>query len=271
MPISTSIPPSGPARNGSRFTRFGSAIGLAAIAAVLCVLPATLRVCAAVGPVETIPRVSIALAAAALLPMVVSILVLRGAREGLRAFAGPEMGVRSFGAGLWVTSLIVTFSVFGGVLRATTHHHALAGVTFAFGALALAVGSALVCARVVVILRLASPLVRWALAGALAGLAMVALAWVGFRFMRATAHDPASASAAAIVVDTLAFTLAAGFAAQPSFALRRPLALSGPPVAVVIAILGIAALHDPRLRAAIDDHAPAFSTAAWWIPGEGSE
>jgi hypothetical protein len=270
MPVSTSIAPGDPARNGSRFTRIGTAIGLGAIAAVVCVLPATLRVCAAVGPVETIPRVSIALAAAALVPMIASILVLRGAREGLRAYGGPEMGVRSFGAALWLVSLIVTFSVFGSVLRATTHHHALAGVTFAFGALALAVGSALVCARMVAILRLASPLIRWALAGALAGLATVALAWVGFRFMVATAHDPASASAAAIVVDALAFTLAAVFAAQPSFALRRPLALSGPPVAVVIAVLGMAALRDPPLRGAIDEHAPAFSTAAWWVPG-GSE
>ena len=85
------------------------------------------------------PRAWVALAAAALVPMVAAVVVLRGAREGLRAFAGPGAGLRAFGVGLWIASLIVAFTFFGGVLRAHTHHHGLAGVTFAFGALGLAI------------------------------------------------------------------------------------------------------------------------------------
>ncbi len=265
-----SIPPGVPERTGSRSVRLGTAIGLGAFATLVCVLPATLRVCAAIGPDESEMRVAVALAAAALGPMVASILVLRGAREGLRAFAGLGVEVRAFGLALWLASLLVTFSVFGSVLRATTHHHALAGVTFAFGALALAVGSAVLCARFVAILRAASPTMRRVMAMALGTAMAAAVGWVGVQFMRATAHDPASASAAAIVVDVLAFALAAGFAAQPSFALRRPLALSGPPVAIVIAVLGVTALRDATLRHAIDEHAPAFSAAARWVP-EASE
>lgn len=261
-------PPSYPPRErGSWPLRFGTAIGLATLAALACALPATLRVSAAVASTEGAPRVSVALSAAALGPMFASIIVLRGAREGLRAFVGPGLELRAYGVFLWLGLLLVTFSIFGSVLRAKTHHHALAGVTFAFAALALAIGSALVCARVVAILRRAAPPRSRALGGTLAGATILVALWIGIRFLQAIAHDPESAGAAAVVVDVLAFALSAGFAARPSFARRRALALVGPPIAIAIVALGVSALRDPPLRAAIDDHAPAYSVPAEWISG----
>src|ERR1019366_4733011 len=150
--------PAGPLRpgpspdGGSLVLRFGTAIGLAAAAALACALPAAMRVAAVLGA-EGTGRAWTGLAASALVPMVATVLTLRGAREGLRAFGGPGAELRAYGMALWAVWLVVALALFGSVLRATTHQHALAGVTFAFGELALAVGLALASARVVELLR----------------------------------------------------------------------------------------------------------------------
>jgi hypothetical protein len=242
--------------------RFGTAVGLAAAAALTCSFPATMRVSSVVAS-EGTARVWVALAAAALGPMVAAVVVLRGAREGLRAFAGPGSALRAFGVALWLASLLVGLSLFGGVLRATTHHHALAGVTFAVGAVALAAGSGVVCARIISILRGAPQGVRRILAVALGFMACAAVAWVGLGFMRAAASsDDPSSAAAGTVVDVLAFALAALFGARRSFVARRPLALLGPPVAVVLLAVGASTLRDAPLRDAIEERAPAYASAA---------
>ncbi len=246
----------------SAAVRFGTAVGVGTAAALVCALPATSRVAAAVESTEGLPRVWIALAAAALLPMIAAVVVLRGAREGLRPYADTDVGLRAFGVALWAASLLVTFTLFGGVLRATTHQHALAGVTFAFGAAALAIASAVACARVVAILRAASPALRNALGGLLALVAMAALAFVAARFLGAVAKDAQSAVAGGTVVDVLAFTIVALFAAHPSLSLQRPIAFVGAPIALLIAIMGIVTLQDAPLLVAIDERAPAFSATA---------
>jgi hypothetical protein len=252
-------PPSAAEEIGSPVLRFGTAVGLALIAALACAFPAALRVSAlGAGPGETM-RAWVALSAAAIGPMIGAVVVLRSAREGLRAFGGPGAELRAFGVGLWVASLLVALAIFGGALRATTHHHALAGVTFAAGAVALAIGTALLCVRIVAILRDASAGARRILVIALSLLALLAIGVVGLRFMRAAAHDPASSAAAGTVVDVLAFALGALFAARRSLATRRELALLGPPIAVFIAAVGASTLRDGPLLDAIDERAPAFS------------
>jgi hypothetical protein len=125
--------------------------------------------------------------------------------------------------------------------------------------LLLAVASAVGCARVVAILSGASDWVRRGGGAVLAVATAAALAWVAVRFFRAASTDTASAGAAAIVVDVLAFALSAVFAATPSFSDRRAFALVGPPVAVTMFVLGIITLQSSPLRGAIDDRAPAFS------------
>ena len=243
---------------GSLVLRFGTAVGLAAAAALACALPAAMRVAVALGA-EGTGRAWTGLAASALVPMVATVVVLRGAREGLRAFGGTGAELRAYGAALWAVWLVVALTLYGSVLRASTHHHALAGVTFAFGALALAVGLAFASARLVTILRDASPRARRAAALGLVFITVSALAWIGVRFLRAATRDPASAVTAGMIVDILAFALAAGFAARRTLASRRALAVLGPPVAVAIAALGFSAVRDAPLRAAIDERAPAFA------------
>jgi hypothetical protein len=238
--------------------RFGTAVGLAAVAALACVVPAALRVASSDAGNVGRTHAWIGLAAAALLPMLAAVVVLRGAREGLRAFAGSGAGLRLYGVGLWMAVLLVGLSLFGSVLRATTHHHGLAGVTFAFGALAFALGDALACVRVVTIARGLPERGRRVVLPALAVAVGIVLLAVGVRFLRAASHDAASHAAAGIVVDVLAFALAALFASRQSLALRRSIAVVGPPIAVVVAALGVPMLRDAQLRTAIGERAPAF-------------
>jgi hypothetical protein len=259
MPASAAPPPPASEEGGSIVVRFGTAVGLGAVAALASVLPATMRVGTAAGETAGMGRVWLALASAALGPMVASVVVLRGAREGLRAFAGPGAGLRAFGVGLWLASLLVAFTVFGRMLRANTHHHGLAGVTFAFGALAAAVGSALVCARIVALARTAPDFARRGLVAILGTAAVLALAYVGLRFVRGASQDAASYGAAGTVVDVLAFALAAFFASRRSLGRSRVVALVGPPVAVVVVALGVSTLRDAPVRDAIGERAPAFA------------
>jgi len=258
MPGSAPPPPARADEGGSAVVRFGTAVGLAAVAALACVAPAALRVASLdAGDIGKM-HAWIGLAAAALLPMLAAVVVLRGAREGLRAFAGAGAGLRLYVVALWMAVLLVGLSLFGSVLRATTHHHGLAGVTFAFGALAFAVGDALVCVRVFNIARMMPEGGRRVLMLAL-GLAVgIVLLAVGVRFVRAASHDAASYAAAGTVVDVLAFALAALFASRRSLVSRRSIALVGPPIAVVVAAVGVAMLRDAPLRTAIGERAPAF-------------
>ena len=259
MPASAPPPPRASADGGSFVLRFGTALGLGAVAALAGAVPAALRVApvAAEGPGAV--RVWIALAAAALVPMVAAVVILRGAREGLRAFAGPGAGLRAMGVGLWLASLFVGFTLIGRVLRAHTHHHGLAGVTFAFAALVFAVGSAAVCARIVALARRAPEFARRGLVLILATAAILALGYVGVRFVRAASHDAASYGAAGTVVDVLAFALAAFFASRPGLMARRFIAFVGPPLAVVVVALGVTTLRDAAVHDAIGESAPAFA------------
>jgi hypothetical protein len=162
--------------------------------------------------------------------------------------------------------LLVGLSIFAALLRVATHNRALAGVTFALGGLALVVAVAVVSGRAVVLLEQASPQRRAAGGGAIAFAVAAAVAWTGLRLAAAAGRDAASSASAGIVVDILAFGLAALFAARPSFAERRSLALAGPVVAVLVAVWGFSALRDPALRAAIEEIAPAFAPLADLVP-----
>jgi hypothetical protein len=267
MPPSVEPPTPSSEDAGSLVVRFGTAVGLGAVAALASVLPATMRVGSTAGEGAGTGRVWLALAFAALGPMVASVVVLRGAREGLRAFGGPGLGLRAFGVGLWLASLLVGFTLFGRVLRANTHHHGLAGVTFAFGALAAAVASAVVCARIVALARTAPDFARPGLVAILGTAAVLALIYVGMRFVRGASQDAASYGAAGTVVDVLAFALAAFLASRRSLGGRRLIALVGPPVAVVVVALGASTLRDAPVREAIGERAPAFAPVVDLLPG----
>jgi hypothetical protein len=231
------------------------------LAALACTLLPALRIAHEPVAAESTPRVWVALSAAALAPMAAAIGALRGARKTLRSLEGPDRqrrGWSRFGFALWLASLVVAFSLFGSVLRATTHQRALAGVTFAFGALAMAAGLAAVCARLVAVLRTDSLRTRVWLASAAVVSALASLALVGVRSLRAASHDAASRTTVATALDLLGFVAAALLASSPRLVHRRAPALVGLPVAVVLALFGLGLLRHPVLRSAIEERAPAY-------------
>jgi hypothetical protein len=261
--MSASIPPPRLLGDGGKVVlEVGGFLGRATGAVLVCTLPAMLRVSGALEGSAPAVRAWAALATAGLVPMAAALVVLRRARRELHTLGGPGMRLLAFGVGLWLSLLLVSFSLLGGFLRATTHHHALAGVTFAFVALALAVGWGALCARLVAILRGApSRIRRWGVV-LFSAAALGAVAYISLGFVTAVEHDPASAKASATVIDVLAFAVVAFFAARLGERNRWSLALAGPPVAVFLVALGITALRDPPVREAIDDQASTFSGAA---------
>src|SRR5579864_2772867 len=183
-------------------------------------------------------RVWSALGVSAFAPMVLTIVTVRRAREALYGLGGPHPMLRLFGIGLWLAALFIGLTLLGSILSATTHHHALAGVTYAFGAVALALASGLACARLVAVLRGMTERARKATIATLAVGVFLALSYLGARFLGAATKDPASSDAASTVVDVLAFLLTALFASRDWRVAHRALAIVGPPVAVFLASLG---------------------------------
>src|SRR5262249_44111075 len=137
----------------------------------------------------------------------------------------------------WIALVLAELSAWGALLRATTHHHALAGVTFAIVGVVLASGAAVVLARFLAIARAATAPGRRALAAA--ALAVILASLVFLARLARTAGSPGA------LVDGLAIATAAGFASSPALASRRVLALLGPPVLVLVLALGISMLRRP--------------------------
>jgi hypothetical protein len=230
-------------------------------------LPAGLRVSAVLTGEAPVVRAWSALAAAALGPMVLAVSLLRGAWQGWRDLDESVSPLRVFGAGLWVTGLFVWMVMFGGFLRAATHHHALAGVTYAFGAMFLALGWGLVCWRTVAMLRDFAQQTR-RLAMVLFGAPLVAaILYIGARFLGVAARDASSALAAATAIDVLAFALAALFGSVDWRSMRWPLAILGPPIALFFGALGLTTLGDHAVSQAIREHSPAFAAVAGLLSG----
>jgi hypothetical protein len=262
IPPRFSQPPLEPdAREGTLLTRFGTAVGAALIACALATGPAALRISSVEGASGAWP----ALVASTLLPMVLAVGVLRRARVGLRSFAGS----RALAIGLWLPSVYVAMFVIGTALRATTHHHPLAGVTFSILALIAAIGLAPFAVRVAAILTAWRAERRWAPLAATLVVALFAIVVVtaraahGLGASSASPSPSAAGSSASALVDLLALGMASLLASRPELATRRVLALFGPPVAAVVFVLGMTNLtRSNALAGAIDERAPAFSTAA---------
>src|SRR5258706_15175327 len=107
---------------GSRVVRFGAVVGAGVLAAAIATIPAGMRVAPTV-PGEVPLDVWLTLAACAMPPAIVAVAILRGAREGLRAFGGPQASASAFGFVLWLFATFGVMVILGAVLRATTHHH----------------------------------------------------------------------------------------------------------------------------------------------------
>lgn len=234
----------------SSVTRFGTAIGAGALTSVVASVPAALRI---VGrPSPELLLVLAVLAALALPAGVVAAGVMRRARVGAKLLAFDRADEVITGVLFWATAELALAAVFAALLRKHTHHHGLAGVTFAMFAAASGVVLALLVARAIRILgRLSRSSIRVAaLVATLAAFVLLATA------SRHAAHIEGS-TVPAVLVDGLAFAVAAAAASSPRAADRRLFAIAGVVAASVVAALGFVLLRrDASILASFATRAP---------------
>jgi len=240
--------------------RAGSLLGAGTVAAALASAPSALRVASGSHGAAV---AWIALAACLTVPASIAVALLRSAREGVRSFAGQDMSLVAWSVITWVLASLLALTALGALLRATTHHHGLAGVTFAVVGLAFVFAAGLVVRRVGAIARDSDPFARAAILGASVVALVVALLLVALRVARAADDPTLTASTGDAFVDVLAFAIAVGLFSRPELARASWLARAGIPLALGVVALGLALLaRDPSLAAGIRAHAPLLSPLA---------
>jgi hypothetical protein len=239
-------------------TRFGTAFGVAALGASLAAIPAAIRIGAADAPACGTMNAWMVLAGVGVGPMLAAIVVLRGARVGLKAFGGPGADTRLAAFVLWAFLLLGSLIALGALLRATTHHHALAGVTFAIGAVVVALALALVALRLGAMVSPLTPGTRRVLYAAGAAVLLGLCTFVANRFRAGGSLGTGLLGVS--IVDFLAFGIVATFGSRPELVERRLLALLGPPAVATLLVVGISAFRAcPPMLEATKGHAPLYS------------
>ncbi|HEY2510907.1 MAG TPA: hypothetical protein VGI39_08630 [Polyangiaceae bacterium] len=248
-----SMPPDGEPPP-SLFARVGSLLGVAALVALVSTVPAVTRV----GPATGWLAAWLGLASCSLVPALLALAVLRGAREGTRAFPEHDPPMILWAASVWAMTVFLLLTGLGALLRATTHHHGLAGVTFAVGAVVVAAGVALVVRRLTAIARGMEPWNRAALLAVLLVVLFGALAVVGIRVARSSSAVPLPSPT--LVVDALAFFIAVVALSRTAFQRVPGLATIGIPLAAGVLLVGGALLSsNPELAQTIRTEAPQFA------------
>jgi len=183
----------------------------------------------------------------------------RSAREGARSIAGEEAPLVTWAIATWAIATFLALSSYGALLRATTHHHGLAGVTFAIGGLGIGALLALVVRRLAQMARDADPWGRTGLVVCIMGALVCALFIVVVRVARSGGAEVPPV----LLVDGLAFLTAAAALSHQAFARVAWLTVSGFPLALGVLALGWALLsREPALLDAIRAHAPLFTWVA---------
>jgi hypothetical protein len=237
--------------SGALVTRVGTVFGAAACAVVVATIPTELRVGDGGSTMRALQG-WLALSALLLPVAVVIVGVLRRARVGLQLLAGERLGALAAGVLWWCVLEAGILSVFGAVLRAKTHHHGLAGVTFALFAVGSGVFSAFLAVRGAKLVSALPPVGQRLGLAVAAGAAFIVLMLVGIRTARAEGLQTASA-----LVDVLALVVSCALASARPFARVRPLAILGVPAAAMIMVIGLATLRaSPELQTSLVAAAP---------------
>jgi len=211
-------------------------------------------------------------AAAGLLCPLLAVLIAatRAARRTVRTLAPGGATALLVGAALWALVSLPVTAVLGTLLKANTHHRALAGATFAVLALVVHVGAALFAWRITA---LVLPHVRRPAARTFVAMVLGAGALVLFAVTltsAAMAQDPsaASTSAAAIpalLVDGALVLVATGVAAMVEIPLKRRTDISwlGAGVLVFVTAVGLVlVMRSAALARAAVGRAPIVGAVA---------
>lgn len=244
--------------------RVGYIVGAGVVAALASSFPASLRMGDESSPSRALLQ-WVVLSALATPIAVLLVAVLRRARVGVRLLMGEKTQLLAIGVLWWSVIELGILSMFGAVLRKTTHHHALAGVTFAIFAI-VSGGLVGIFARkaTIILARGGSSLQRSGLIIA-ASAAFLVVMLVGVRTSKAEGLHTASA-----LVDGIALAITSTIASSRVFARYRPLAMIGVPVAVLVVMVGLTMLRfDPKLRASLGDIAPIHTLVIALFGGSG--
>ena len=241
----------------SPVARLATVVGGGVLAAVASSLPAELRIGDGGSALRAFEQ-WLALAALLTPLAILFVAVIRRGRAGLRIAAGERAELFVAAALWWAVLELGVLSMFGAFLRAKTHHHGLAGVTFALFALISGAVVALLAVRGMRMLARQPP------RGQRIALAIVTLTTVlvmvlaGARTARAEGLHTASA-----LVDVLALAVSAAVASSRALSRWRPLAVGGLPLAAAILLLGYATVRaEPNLSALLAAGAPV---QAWLL------
>lgn len=234
--------------------RIGSIAAGAVVVSVAASLPAVIRMGDAGSALRAFEQWSV-LSALAMPVALLFVVVVRRASVGLRILAGNRARVFALGALWWSVVELGLLSIVGTVLRKTTHHHALAGVTFAIVALFSGVILAVIAWRTTQTLaRGGNNLQRLGLVIATTA-ALVAIVLVGVRMSRADGLHPTAA-----LVDVLSLAVISALASSRAVSHVRPMAVVGIPAALLVGVLGFAVLRTtPTLRAPLTEAAPVHA------------
>ncbi|MBX3206800.1 MAG: hypothetical protein KF764_17150 [Labilithrix sp.] len=234
--------------------RLGFIVAGGVAAAIASSLPASLRMGDEGSASRALERWMV-LSAVSTPLAVAAVAVLRRARVGLQLLAGERTSLLAMGGLWWTVIELGLLSMFGALLSKTTHHHALAGVTFAAFAVISGIIVALFARRTTTLLaRGGASLQKLGLSIA-AGCAFVGILLVGVRTSRAE-----GAHTAAALVDALALVVATVLASSRAFGRWRPLAIVGVPLAVLVTMVGLTTLRfDPKLAQSLPETAPVHA------------
>ncbi len=240
--------------------RVGSALAVSGLAATLAVVPAAVRLLAST------PRVCSALAGLSVLacnafvPSLGCVLMLRAARPGARAFAARDSVLWLAGAVLWLALAFVALTALGTFLRATTHHHALAGATFGLGAVFLGTCVFLTVVRLGSMARRGSPAVRSTILFAGGAVLFLGVLLVAHKFSASLPASGPGATSGIWLVDVVALVVPAAFASRAEFTDERLLVWAGPVIGAALIAGGVWSLQTcPALPGVLADHAPLYS------------
>jgi hypothetical protein len=176
----------------------------------------------------------------------------------MKFLAGEKTPIIVAGLLWWCVLELGLLAIFGGVLRKNTHHHGLAGVTFATFAVFSGAAVAVLAIRTARLLGRAEKRIQRAALGITSGAAFMAILVVGIR----TGRAPALSTAAALV-DVSALVLGASVLSSRAVAHVRPITIGGVPAAILVLLLGISTLiAEPRVREQIAARAPMH---AWFL------
>lgn len=242
--------------------KLGFIVAGGVISAVTSSLPPALRIGAELSAGRAFER-WLVLSALALPLSVFAVAVLQRARVGVRLLAGESTSLLATGILWWCVIELGVLSFFGALLRKATHHHALAGVTFAVFAVVSGIFVALFARRTTLMLARGSATLQRAAFAVAGASAFAGIMLVGFRTSRADGMHTA-----AMLVDGVALAVTSTIVSSRAFSHWRPLALASVPAAVLVLVAGLTKLRfSPELGQSLLETAPIH---AWVLTLLGS-